>query len=137
MKLSGKVALTALLVSTLATGKNIHACPVEPIEVNRVTLDGVTYINKGLVAFGLIPSDFRESTGDTLGGIGSAIALKPGSWKQGKDGQFSGTLYVHPDRGFNMCAHPCSIFFFLACLTIAVAIPLSTTKRVIMQSTLC
>jgi len=110
MKLSGKASLTALLVSTLATGKGIP--PVEPIEVNRVTLNDVTYINKGLVGFGLIPSDFRESTGDTLGGIGSAIALKPGSWKRGKDGQFSGTLYVHPDRGFNVYVSMFNIFLF-------------------------
>jgi len=109
MKLSGKASLTLFLASTLATGKNI---PVEPTEVNRVTLNDVTYINKGLVGFGLIPSDFRESTGDTLGGIGSAIALKPGSWKPGKDGQFSGTLYVHPDRGFNVCVSIFNILLF-------------------------
>lgn len=58
--------------------------------------------SQGLVAFGLIPSDFKESTGDTLGGIGSAIALKPNTWKAEKNGKFSGTLYVHPDRGFNL-----------------------------------
>ncbi|KAF5359713.1 hypothetical protein D9756_002857 [Leucocoprinus leucothites] len=73
-----------------------------PSVVNSVTLDGVTYINKGLVAFGLIPSDFRESTGDTLGGIGSAIALKPNTWTIGGSGQFTGTFIVHPDRGYNV-----------------------------------
>jgi len=114
MKLSGKTSLTitTLLASTVATGKNILAPPVEPTEVNHVTLNNVTYINKGLVGFGLIPSDFRESTGDTLGGIGSAIALKQGSWKRGKDGQFSGTLYVHPDRGFNVCVSMFNILLF-------------------------
>ncbi|KAI0777991.1 esterase-like activity of phytase-domain-containing protein [Irpex lacteus] len=69
-----------------------------------------TFINKGLVAFGLIPSNFRESTGqynlhdtgDTLGGIGSAIALKRGSFKAARDGSFTGTLVVQPDRGFNV-----------------------------------
>lgn len=59
-------------------------------------------IQQGLVGFGRIPSNFRESTGDTLGGIGSAIALKPGTWTQGVGGEFNGTLIVHPDRGFNM-----------------------------------
>uniref|UniRef100_A0A8H7XLP0 Phytase-like domain-containing protein n=1 Tax=Psilocybe cubensis TaxID=181762 RepID=A0A8H7XLP0_PSICU len=67
-----------------------------------VTLDGLTYINKGLVGFGLIPSDFLESTGDTIGGIGSAIAIKRGTWTAHTDGTFSGTLVVHPDRGFNV-----------------------------------
>lgn len=58
---------------------------------------------KGLVGFGLIPSDFRESTGDTLGGIGSAIDLKHGSFgRTGSDGSFKGTFIMLPDRGFNM-----------------------------------
>jgi hypothetical protein len=89
-----------------------------------VQLEGVTYVNKvyyhrlfhfsplprcsqGLVGFGLIPSDFRESTGDTLGGIGSAIDIKHGTWSQGQDGTFSGTFVVQPDRGFNVyvCLH--------------------------------
>ncbi|KAF8160004.1 esterase-like activity of phytase-domain-containing protein [Crassisporium funariophilum] len=67
-----------------------------------VSLDGVTYVNKGLIGFGLIPSDFLESTGDTIGGIGSAIAFKRGTWSAQDDGTFTGTLVVHPDRGFNM-----------------------------------
>lgn len=41
-------------------------------------------------------------SGDTLGGIGSAIAIKPGSFKQNGDGTFGGTLITQPDRGFNV-----------------------------------
>ena len=41
-------------------------------------------------------------SGDTIGGIGSAIAVKRGTFKQNFDGSFSGTLTVQPDRGFNM-----------------------------------
>ncbi|KAK7038479.1 phytase-like domain-containing protein [Favolaschia claudopus] len=67
-----------------------------------VSLGGVTYVSKGLVGFGRIPSNFTESTGDTLGGIGSAIAIKPGSWKELSNGSFTGTLIVQPDRGFNV-----------------------------------
>ncbi|KAG9048256.1 hypothetical protein FS837_000392 [Tulasnella sp. UAMH 9824] len=59
-------------------------------------------VNKGLVAFGYIPANARESTGDTLGGIGSAIALKAGSFTKGKNGTFKGTLVVQPDRGYNV-----------------------------------
>ena len=54
------------------------------------------------MGFGLIPSDFIESTGDTIGGIGSAIAIKRGTWTARSDGTFTGTLVVHPDRGFNV-----------------------------------
>ncbi|ESK92500.1 membrane autotransporter barrel domain protein [Moniliophthora roreri MCA 2997] len=67
-----------------------------------VKLDGVTYVNKGLVAFGLIPSDLKESTGDTLGGFGSAIGFKRGTWKKGSNGTFVGTLVACPDRGYNV-----------------------------------
>ncbi|KAJ7444474.1 esterase-like activity of phytase-domain-containing protein [Mycena latifolia] len=67
-----------------------------------VALGGVTYVNQGLVAFGRIPSNFTESTGDTLGGIGSAIAIKFGSWTAQANGSFTGTLVVQPDRGFNV-----------------------------------
>ncbi|KAJ7669762.1 esterase-like activity of phytase-domain-containing protein [Mycena rosella] len=67
-----------------------------------VTLDGVTYVNQGLVGFGRIPSNFTESTGDTMGGIGSAIAIKYGSWQAQANGSFTGTLVVQPDRGYNV-----------------------------------
>lgn len=67
-----------------------------------VSLDGVTYVNKGLVAFGLIPSDAIDSLGDTLGGFGSAIAFKLGTWKPLGNGSYTGSLETHPDRGFNV-----------------------------------
>ncbi|TFK63558.1 hypothetical protein BDN72DRAFT_902320 [Pluteus cervinus] len=70
--------------------------------VSSVVFDGTTYGNKGLVAFGFIPHDFKDSTGDTVGGIGSAIALKHGSWKRTNSSAFSGTFIVHPDRGYNV-----------------------------------
>lgn len=55
-----------------------------------------------MVAFGLIPAAFRDSTGETFGGVGSAIALKHGTWTQNKDGSYSGSVIVQPDRGFNV-----------------------------------
>ena len=70
---------------------------------DSVKLDGVKYVNKGLVGFGRIPSDFKESTGDTLGGIGSAIAFKRGTWTKKADGTYTGTLVARPDRGYNVC----------------------------------
>ncbi|KIO17674.1 hypothetical protein M407DRAFT_84740 [Tulasnella calospora MUT 4182] len=59
-------------------------------------------VNKGLVAFGYIPANARDSTGETIGGIGSAIALKPGSFTKAADGTFKGTLVVQADRGYNV-----------------------------------
>ncbi|KAH8103411.1 esterase-like activity of phytase-domain-containing protein [Cristinia sonorae] len=76
----------------------------DPSFAVSVNLNGVTFVNKGLVGFGLIPSNFIEDTGDSLGGIGSAVAIKPGSFKQNSNGTFSGTLVTQPDRGFNVDA---------------------------------
>ncbi|KDR70938.1 hypothetical protein GALMADRAFT_144404 [Galerina marginata CBS 339.88] len=91
-------------VNAVPAGDGRDASPVASAAAAAVsvTVDGLTYVNKGLVGFGLIPSDFLESTGDTIGGIGSAIAIKRGTWTAHTDGTFSGTLVVHPDRGFNV-----------------------------------
>jgi len=68
---------------------------------------------QGLAGFGLIPSDFKDSIGDTMGGIGSAITLKRGTWKRSHDGTYTGTLLVQPDRGFNVYNVP------FDCITLA------------------
>ncbi|TCD69611.1 hypothetical protein EIP91_007034 [Steccherinum ochraceum] len=95
----------ASLVAGAPTTSNHGSSPAtepDPKLAVSVKLNGATFVNKGLVGFGLIPSDFVESTGDSLGGIGSAIALKPGSFKKNRDGTFSGTVITQPDRGFNV-----------------------------------
>ncbi|KAI0777990.1 esterase-like activity of phytase-domain-containing protein [Irpex lacteus] len=79
-----------------------RASEPDPSLAKSVTVGGRTFVNKGLVAFGLIPSNFRESTGDTLGGIGSGIAIKPDSFTAQSNGSYTGTLIVQPDRGFNV-----------------------------------
>jgi hypothetical protein len=66
-----------------------------------VTFQGSTFVNHGLVGVGRIPSDARDELGDTLGGLGSAMAMEPKSWKQNEDGSYGGTLVMVPDRGWN------------------------------------
>jgi hypothetical protein len=58
-------------------------------------------VNKGLVAFGVIPSNATDSFGETLGGLGSAIAIKRGTFKKSGT-SFSGTLRTQADRGYNV-----------------------------------
>ncbi|KIY47906.1 hypothetical protein FISHEDRAFT_65936 [Fistulina hepatica ATCC 64428] len=90
--------LCGILESTRAT-------PVHRFQARSdtdVELNGVTYVNKGIVAYGYIPADFRDSTGDTLGGFGSAAAFKLGTWTNITNGSYSGTLVVHPDCGYNV-----------------------------------
>ncbi|KAL4250164.1 Phytase-like domain-containing protein [Abortiporus biennis] len=103
-RLSPFLALLAFVGITVGSPvvKKRGTNPTEPdpdFAVN-VKLNGITYTNKGLVAFGLIPSDFKDSTGDTLGGIGSAIALS--SFTSNGDGTFNGSIVAQPDRGFNI-----------------------------------
>src|SRR5476651_1716155 len=54
----------------------------------------------GLVGAARIPSNARDSSGETLGGFGSGMALVPGSW-HGAGGQFTARLAMLPDRGWN------------------------------------
>ncbi|TFK84975.1 hypothetical protein K466DRAFT_495616 [Polyporus arcularius HHB13444] len=97
-------ALSFQVATSLGRPSQLHWTRDEPDPsfAVKVQLGGKTYINKGLVAFGLIPSNFTESTGDTLGGIGSAIALNRGSFSQSSGGTFKGTFVTQPDRGFNV-----------------------------------
>ncbi|KAF7291259.1 Phytase-like domain-containing protein [Mycena indigotica] len=94
--------LSLLLLGLLAQSARSSPAPRAAPSPVSVSLGGVTYINQGLVAFGLIPSNATESTGDTLGGLGSAVAVKPGTWRMQADGTYAGTLVVQPDRGFNV-----------------------------------
>ncbi|CAK5272723.1 unnamed protein product [Mycena citricolor] len=88
---AGGAAATTTSVAVMATGTS-------------AVLGGVKYVNKGLVAFGRILPNATESTGDTIGGIGSAMVLKRGTWAQHANGSYTGTLVMQPDRGFNVIA---------------------------------
>jgi hypothetical protein len=73
---------------------------VSAAESQSIDFDGATFVNKGLVAVGRVPSDAKDKLGDTLGGIGSGMVADVNSWK--KDGDtYTGTLYMLPDRGWN------------------------------------
>lgn len=71
--------------------------------VNKTECNGKTYIYEELAGWGLLASDARDKFGDTIGGIGSAIALEKKSWKKksGKDEAYEGVVYGLPDRGWN------------------------------------
>ncbi|KAF2115909.1 esterase-like activity of phytase-domain-containing protein [Lophiotrema nucula] len=71
--------------------------------VNKTTCGGKTYVYEELAGFGFLKSDARDKFGDTIGGIGSAIALDKKSWKKkgGKSESYEGIIYGLPDRGWN------------------------------------
>ncbi len=79
-----------------------HPPSLPPISgASPVTFEGQTYVNKGLVGVARVPSNAVDKFGDTLGGFGSAMAMDLRAWKRHRDGSYSGTLYMSPDRGWN------------------------------------
>jgi hypothetical protein len=103
--LTALATVGSLLTPTLATPLTKHTDPVA-----STTCNGKTYVYEELAGYGLLPSDFRDKTGDTLGGIGSSIALDLTTWKKkgpkhkshdSKGDTYTGILYAIPDRGWN------------------------------------
>lgn len=69
--------------------------------VNTTTCNGRFYAYTALAGYGYVPGSARDRFGDTIGGIGSAIALQPGSWARSADGTtYTGLLWALPDRGW-------------------------------------
>ena len=66
-----------------------------------VTFQGEAFVNKGLVGVARIPSTAVDDFGETLGGVGSGMAIDLKKWKKRHDGTYTGTLYMIPDRGWN------------------------------------
>lgn len=69
--------------------------------VNTTTCNGKTYVYNELAGYGYVPSDAYDKYGDTIGGIGSSIAIPRKSWSVNKKGVYTGTFYAIPDRGWN------------------------------------
>lgn len=70
--------------------------------VNQTLCNGKNYTYQELAGFGLIPSDARDQFGDTIGGIGSAIALDRSQWVKLPNGSYTGVLWALPDRGWRV-----------------------------------
>ena len=91
--------LAPILLSTSASGRPAGRPKDGSIPSGMpTTFNGQTYINKGLVGFGAVPPSTLDSTGLTLGGLGSAAQFVPGSWRRkGKSNLYTGTLIAQPD----------------------------------------
>ncbi len=88
-------ALRLLTIALLSTALPAFAADVS------ITAAGVTLVDHGLVGFGRIPADTRDSFGETFGS-GSALAVDPRSWTKNADGSYAGTAWILPDRGYNV-----------------------------------
>lgn len=101
------LAVAALSLTHLSFGAIISANAGDVVRraesqsiVNQTICDNRKYIYRGLAGYGLLPSDGRDKFGDTLGGIGSSIALDRKAWKKTRRGSYEGILYGLPDRGW-------------------------------------
>lgn len=103
MLLAASLGLLAFPVSKVL-GNPVTA-RADSAPVNVTTCNGKKYVYEELAGYGMLPANFRDRYGDTLGGIGSAIALdkKKSKWKKtkGKNGAYEGVIYGLPDRGWN------------------------------------
>ncbi|KAF2006922.1 hypothetical protein P154DRAFT_615026 [Amniculicola lignicola CBS 123094] len=101
MRFSTNLAVFSLAGSVIATP--LEVARGAAAAVNTTKCGGKTYVYEGLAGWGLLASDARDKTGDTIGGIGSAIALDKRSWKKkgGKTEAYEGIIYGLPDRGWN------------------------------------
>jgi hypothetical protein len=68
--------------------------------VNQTTCNDKTYTYQELAGYGLISGNARDEYGDTIGGIGSAIALDRSQWQKLDNGSYTGVLWALPDRGW-------------------------------------
>ena len=84
----------------IVIGSLASAAPTSSV-VNQTTCNGKTYTYEQLAGYGFIPSDARDRFGDTIGGIGSSVAIDKTSWKKTNGSSYTGTLWTLPDRGWN------------------------------------
>ncbi|KAL8772252.1 MAG: hypothetical protein Q9209_002464 [Squamulea sp. 1 TL-2023] len=93
--------LSSCLNLIIAIPPPLNLLPRANSVVNQTTCNGKQYIYEQLSGYGFIPSNARDSFGDTLGGFGSSIAIDLKTWRRLRNGTYTGTLYAIPDRGWN------------------------------------
>ncbi|KAK4900705.1 hypothetical protein LTR27_002421 [Elasticomyces elasticus] len=98
---SSSTSSVALTSTSSAVSSTTIAVPSPTTVVNSTACGGQTYVYEELAGYGFIASDARDKLGDTIGGIGSSIALDGSSWQQLANGSYTGQLYAIPDRGWN------------------------------------
>ena len=94
--------MTFFRILTMALMTTAAVLP-QAVTAADVTVDagGMTLVDHGLVGFGRIASNTKDKFGETFGS-GSAMAFDAASWKLGADGTYTGTMYLLPDRGYNV-----------------------------------
>lgn len=90
----------AVLVRSVAAVLAFGMCLVSAEAADKaVSVGGQTFVNKGLVGVGRMPSNLKDKFGETFGS-GSGMTVDAASWRRAGEG-YEGTFYLLPDRGYN------------------------------------
>ena len=92
------------VVAMLAAAAFSSLAPQAARAESSVTLGGVTLVNQGLVGVGRIDAELRDKFGETFGS-GSGMAIDPKIVDARRRDSYSGTIYLLPDRGYNVERH--------------------------------
>jgi hypothetical protein len=92
--------LSRIIGAVVLTATAVAGFTLQTTYVNQTICNGRTYTYTELAGYGFIPSDARDRYGDTIGGIGSSIALDRSKWQKTSDGSYVGVLWALPDRGW-------------------------------------
>jgi hypothetical protein len=79
---------------------SVVAITAQSTFVNQATCNGKQYTYQELAGYGLISGNARDEYGDTIGEIGSALALDRSQWVKLRNGSYTGVLWALPDRGW-------------------------------------
>jgi len=101
MLLTASLSQLAVLISWVIAGPVTALGLPKGLPKGKITIcNNERYTYQGLAGWGALPSNARDKYGETIGGIGSAIAFKSGSWKF-SNGIYTGVVYCLPDRGWS------------------------------------
>lgn len=96
----------ALLMASMAIARAAHAQSRQVTTPNvitgdsptSVTLNGVTFTNKGIVGAGRLDANTLDFRGETLGSF-SGMSLDLANWRRNPDGSYATNIVTLPDRG--------------------------------------
>lgn len=97
--LASAAATNTTSTSSTSTSTTSSIATSTALVVNQTVCNGQTYTYQQLAGFGWLASNARDKYGDTIGGIGSAIAFNRSSWTKTSLG-YTGVMYAIPDRGW-------------------------------------
>jgi hypothetical protein len=90
----------ARLATVVGAVAGVATVAAQSAFVNQTTCNGKQYTYQELVGYRTISGNARYEFGDTIGGIGSSLAIDRFQWVKLVNGSNTGVLWALPDRGW-------------------------------------